>query len=228
MNDPLIQDSINFARSNKHLFIDAACSEVSESESPIAVFMAGTPGAGKTEVAKNIMAFFDVEPCRIDADDFRKLIPGYNGANSSLVQPAAAMMVDKVLDVVFSKSYSFILDGTFAVGKSVANIKRALRHGFEVQIYFVYQEPKEAWAFTKARELKEGRNVPLETFIDAYFKSRENVKKVKEEFGDQVLLQVIVKSYHSNEETVHNDVQDLDKVLPILYNKDELKEILNG
>lgn len=228
MDDPLTHESIAFARANKSVFIEYVCGSAVESKAPIAVFMAGTPGAGKTEVAKSIMEFFEVEPCRIDADDFRTLIPGYDGANSSLVQPAAAMMVDKVLDVVLSKRYSFILDGTFAVGKSVVNIKRALRHGFEVQIYFVFQQPEEAWEFTKAREKSEGRMVPLDTFIDAYFNSRENVKKVKAEFGDQVLIQVIVKSYHSNEETVYSDVQDLDKVLPILYNKDELKEKLDG
>ena len=113
MNDPLIQESIKFARENKQLFIDTVCSGINPSEYPIAAFMAGTPGAGKTEVAKSIMDFFAVEPCRIDADDFRVLIPGYTGANSSLVQPAAAMMVDKVLDVVFKQRLSFILDGTF-------------------------------------------------------------------------------------------------------------------
>lgn len=228
MNDPLVQQSIDFVRQNKQIFFDAVCGNAIPSDNPIAAFMAGTPGAGKTEMAKNIMGFFDVEPCRIDADEFRALIPGYNGTNSSVVQPAASMAVDKVLDRVLDKNYPFILDGTFAIGKSVMNIKRALRRGFDVHIYFVYQDPKEAWDFTKIREISEGRVVPIETFIDAYFKSRENVRKVKEEFGDNVLLHVIVKSYNKSEEEVYNDVDDLDKILPILYNKDELKEILNG
>lgn len=228
MDNPLIQESIRFARANRQIFIDKVTNGAVASEFPIAAFMAGTPGAGKTELARNIMALFDTKPCRIDADDFRQLIPGYDGANSSLVQPAAAMMVDKVFDVVIDRGFSFILDGTFAVGKSVENIKRAIRHGFEVQVYFVYQDPKEAWEFTKIREQKEGRHVPLDAFVDAYFKSRENVKSVKGEFGNKVLLQVIVKSYHSNEEAIYNDVTDLDKILPMLYNKDELKGILNG
>lgn len=227
-DDTLTQESIDYVKHNKHIFIDAVCQNAIPSANPIAVFMAGTPGAGKTEIAKSVMEFFEVEPCRIDADDFRELIPGYNGSNSNLVQRAASLAVDKVLDKVIAGNHSFILDGTFAIGKSVMNIKRALRHGFEVHIYFVYQNPKEAWEFTKIREAKEGRMVPLETFVDVYFKSRENVKKVKDEFGDKVLLQVIVKSYSKNEENVYSDVDDIEKVLPILYNKEELKEKLNG
>lgn len=223
-----MQASIEYVRHNKQVFIDAVCHDANPSEHPIAVFMAGTPGAGKTEVAKSIMEFFDVEPCRIDADDFRALLPGYNGSNSSTVQPAAAMAVDKVLDKVLDKRYSFILDGTFAIGKSVVNIKRALRHGFEVHIYFVYQDPKEAWDFTKIREEQEGRMVPLDMFIEAYFKSRDNVIQVKDEFGDAVLLQVIVKSYSRSEEAVYSDVKDIEKVLPILYSKSELSEKLHG
>ena len=226
--DPLARQAIEYVKANKAIFIDAVCGKATKTKQPMAVFMAGTPGAGKTEVAKSVMEFFDIEPCRIDADDFRALIPGYTGTNSDIVQPAASLAVDKVLDKVLDKKYSFILDGTFAIGKSVMNIKRALRRGFEVQIYFVHQEPKEAWEFTKIRERAEGRKVPLDTFVDAYFNSRLNVATVKQQFGDKVLLHVISKSYNANKETVYSNVDDLEKILPALYNKDKLKEVLNG
>lgn len=222
------QELVDFVKANKQLFVDAVCQNAQPSDNPIAVFMAGTPGAGKTEVAKSIMEFFETAPCRIDADDFRPLIPGYTGTNSDIVQPAASLAVDKVLDVVLAKKYSFILDGTFAINKSIMNIKRALRKGFEVHIYFIYQAPVEAWEFTKIRELAEGRSVPITVFVDAYYNSRANVSEVKAEFGNDVLLQVITKSYNENKETVYSDVQDLDKVLPKLYNKDELIRKLNG
>jgi len=226
--NPLTQESIDYVKTNKQLFVDAVCQDATSSDNPIAVFMAGTPGAGKTEVAKSIMEFFETAPCRIDADDFRGLIPGYNGKNSDTVQPAAALAVDKVLDVVLTKKFSFILDGTFAINKSIMNIKRALRKGFEVHIYFIYQDPVEAWEFTKIRERAEGRSVPISVFVDAYYNSRLNVSKVKSEFGNDILLQVITKSYNEDKETVHSDVLDLDKVLPKLYNKDELIRKLNG
>lgn len=228
MNDEkLAKEAIDFVKANKQLFINAVCDGALRNEHPIAVFMAGTPGAGKTEIAKSLIELFDIEPCRIDADDFRELIPGYTGDNSRIVQAAASLAVDKVQDVVLDKHFSFILDGTFAIGKSIVNIKRAIRKDFEVQIYFVYQDPQEAWAFTKIREEKEGRHVPKETFINAYYESRNNVKAVKGEFGDQVTLRVIIKSYKNQTYDIYDDVQDLDKVLPNLYNKDELREVLN-
>ena len=221
-------EAITYVRSHKSVFINHVLKGASAQKDPVAVFMAGTPGAGKSEVARSITDLFETEPVIIDADEFRGLIPGYNGKNSSAIQPAAALAVDKVFDVVKNGKISFILDGTFAIGKSIMNIKRVVRNNFTVHIYYVYQDPKEAWEFTKVREEKEGRHVPKSTFIDAYYKSRENVKLVKGEFGEDVLLQVLVKSYNKNEETVYTDVQDLDKVLPILYNRDELEEILNG
>lgn len=227
-NEAVTQQAIAYVKSHKSIFIDAACKNTSPEENPVAVFMAGTPGAGKTEISKSIITLFSSVPTRIDADEFRSLIPGYDGSNSHLIQPAAALAVDKVLDIVIKNKLSFILDGTFAIKKSAMNIKRALRNGFTVHIYFVYQDPKEAWEFTKIREELEGRRVPLSIFIDAYYRSRENVQNVKNEFQDTILLQAVVKSYNSGEEHIYSNVTDLDKILPILYNKDELKELLNG
>lgn len=197
-------------------------------DQPVAVFMAGIPGAGKTEVAKSLLGLFEHEPIRIDADELRAFIPGYTGTNSSVVQSAASIAVDKVLDAVYAKHLPFILDATFAVGKATMNIKRALRKGYETQIYFVYQDPAQAWQFTKVREHKEGRKVPKEAFIHAYFGSRENVRKVKEEFGKAVTLRLIIRNFATGKYEVHDNIDDIDKHLPKLYNEDELKGMLNG
>ncbi|MFT8392339.1 MAG: zeta toxin family protein [Sporolactobacillus sp.] len=64
----------------------------------------------------------------------------------------------------------------------------------DVTLYYVYQDPIIAWQFTKAREDKEGRVVPKERFINAYFKSRENIKEVKETFGDKVELNIVMNT----------------------------------
>ncbi|MGO2714113.1 MAG: zeta toxin family protein [Pseudomonas helleri] len=112
-------------------------------ESPIAVFMCGSPGAGKTEISKALVELFesaeaDQRVLRIDPDDFRLLIPGYTGANSYLFQRAVTRVLEKVLDRVFEKSVSFILDGTmasFSVAKR--NIDRALAHNRVVQVLYV-------------------------------------------------------------------------------------------
>src|SRR3989344_6924175 len=58
-------------------------------ENPISLFMAGSPGAGKTEISKSFVKKFKDLPVRIDADDIRPLCPGYIGSNAHLFQKAA-------------------------------------------------------------------------------------------------------------------------------------------
>lgn len=55
-----------------------------EDAHPVSLFMAGSPGAGKTEISKRLIEKFSNKPVRIDADEIRELIPGYTGANSYL------------------------------------------------------------------------------------------------------------------------------------------------
>ena len=74
-----VGEAVTFVREHKRLFIDytlANATTVPEGSVPVAVFMAGTPGAGKTEIAKSLMSLFDYEPVRIDADDYRSLFQG--------------------------------------------------------------------------------------------------------------------------------------------------------
>jgi UDP-N-acetylglucosamine kinase len=96
-----------------------------------------------------------------------------------------------------------------------------------VQIYFVYQDPLDAWEFTKIRERKEGRRVPKDAFINAYFASRQNIKQVKDELGDAVLLTLIIKNYTTGERKVLDNVDSIEKYIPKIYNKDELEGMIN-
>lgn len=222
------QDAINYVKANKQIFIQHVISQYdgNKPSKPIAVFMAGTPGAGKTEVANSLIDIFDHRPVHIDADDFRTLIPGYTGSNSELVHAAASIAVDKAMDAVVNSGIPFILDGTFAVGKAVANIKRSFRHGYDTQIYFIYQDPIEAWRFTQIREQKEGRRVPKEAFVHAYFTSRQNVEAVMSELGHEITLHVIIKNYQTETHETHANVLTLADVLPRLYTKEKLMELL--
>lgn len=227
--EKLIAEAVEYVKLHKAEIVDQVLSygEYRPSDNPVAVFMAGTPGAGKTEIAESLIELFVNEPIRIDADELRELIPGYDGSNSHIVQTAASIAVDKILDTVLSKHLPFILDATFAVGKAGVNIKRAVRKGYDTQIYFVYQDPVEAWKFTKIREQREGRFVPKEAFINAYANSRKNVQKVKQEFGDMVTLRLIIKNYSTGEHKVYDMIDSVEKYLPKPYNEEELKELLN-
>lgn len=91
----LEQAALEFARANKKKIAKEITDRqryLSES-SPVSVFMAGSPGAGKTEFSKRYLSLLQensgYEILRIDPDDYRSRIPGYTGSNSWLVQGAA-------------------------------------------------------------------------------------------------------------------------------------------
>lgn len=57
------------------------------SDMPISVFMAGSPGAGKTEFSKRLLEILDKnrpKVVRMDGDELRKYLPGYTGGNSKI------------------------------------------------------------------------------------------------------------------------------------------------
>jgi hypothetical protein len=60
-----------------------------------------------------------------------------------------------------------------------------LDKGRKVAIFYIYQDPLIAWKFTQIREKVEGRYIPKEAFIDAFFNAKENVEKMKKEFQVQ-------------------------------------------
>ena len=200
---------------------------------PAAVFMAGSPGAGKTEMAKEISRIFDPEPVHIDADDFRTQFPGYNGKNSSLFQQAATDMVQKILDRVLhtakkGPAVPFILDGTFSYARVQENVKRALDRGYALEIYYVYQKPLLAWQFTKAREAKDGRLVSEEVFIHTFIQARDNVLMVKKLFGDQINISMIIKNDDAKKGEVYAylSYDELEQRLPMSYNEGTLRKEL--
>ncbi len=151
-------------------------------KNPVSVFMAGSPGAGKTEASKELLAETmrgsERRVLRIDADELRDRFPGYDGKNAALFQGAAAILVEKIHDKALEQGQSFLLDGTLSnYEKAEANVRRSLGRGRTVQILYVYQDPKLAWEFVKARESTEGRYVPPEEFVDQYFGARETANR---------------------------------------------------
>ncbi|HBM6831735.1 zeta toxin [Enterococcus faecium] len=159
----------------------------------------------------------------IDADYFRAQFPEYNGKNSSVFQKASSWLVEQSLKYVLEHGYSFILEDTFAILSAEKNIIRALKNNFRVTIFYVYQDPKVAWDFTRKRELAEGRHVPKEMFINAFFKSRENIEKVKNRHPE-VVLHIMIKDYQNDISEVHYAADNIQLVLPIQYTSKELEE----
>ncbi len=184
---------------------------------PISAFMAGSPGAGKTEFSKSLIKILEGDNerrvVRIDGDEVRPLIPGYAGNNSHLFQGAISLIVEKVHDLVLHQKQSFVLDSTFAkYEKAADNIRRSLEKNRPVFIFYIYQRPEVAWRFTQAREAAEGRNIPKSAFIEQFLGAREVVNRVAKDFGDTVVVFFVKKDFEKN--TVENIVKiELGKTL---------------
>lgn len=201
---------------------------------PVSVFMAGSPGAGKTEFSKELVNVLfsnskDKYVVRIDADEIRNVLPSYNGMNSYLFQPAASIAVEKLHDHVLSKKQNFILDGTLSnFEKAKDNIKRSIKKGRSVFIFYVYQEPVTAWEFTQHREKKEGRHIPKEIFIDQFFSAKDTVNRIKEHFGKQIVIYLVEKDLKQKTVNVMVNVDKIDNYIKFKYTKDSLIEALKN
>jgi len=201
---------------------------------PISVFMAGSPGAGKTEFSKNLIQILEKDKSRsvvrIDADDLRDYIPGYTGNNSHLFQGAVSLLVEKIHDYVLSNKQSFVLDGTFSkLAKAVENLERSITKKRTIFIFYVYQKPEVAWRFTKKREQKEGRYIPKEAFIKHFFNAKNTVDHVLEKFGDRVVIFLVKKDFEQDTEDVVEikpNGQSIDVLIKDRYTIDKLKELL--
>ena len=193
---------------------------------PMSFFMAGSPGAGKTEISTRLSVHFTQKPIRIDADEIRTFCEGYTGENSHIFQKAASKGVHILYDYALKKNINVILDGTFAYHGALKNIKRSLDHGRKVEIYFVYQDPLKAWEFTKKREVIEHRKISKEIFIDSFIKAQENTNEAKKHFGSSIELNLIVNNFEKNLERLELNISSIDSFIKKIYTKNELNKLI--
>ncbi|MEY8252715.1 MAG: zeta toxin family protein [Colwellia sp.] len=195
---------------------------------PVSVFMAGSPGAGKTEASKALIEQFKGDVIRIDADEFRHEFEGYSGDNSWLFQHAVSILVEKVHDLVIKNSQSFILDGTLTNHRKAAlNIQRSIKRGRTIQLLYVYQEPVRAWEFVQAREKIEGRNIPLDRFIEQYFSARECVNKLKDEFDGDIKVDLLLQDRENVQRVYKANIDSIDNHVPEKYTPANLETLLS-
>ena len=225
----IYDEAIAYAKANRRA-IAKRCTDPQiylPEEHPVSVYMAGSPGAGKTEASIELIDSLGGGVLRIDPDDLRSELPGYDGENAWLFQRAVSVLVDHILDVAFDQSQSFLLDGTLTnFDKAVANIERSLKKKRGVQVLYVYQEPAQAWGFVQAREVLEGRRILAQTFADQYFGARDVVNKLKRHFGSSIRIDLLLKNIDGTNRSFVANVDQIDSHVPEKYDVDALRRML--
>lgn len=199
-------------------------------ENPVSVFMSGSPGAGKTEFSVDMIKQLEsngTKILRLDPDELRAEFEEYDGSNSYLFQSGVSLLIERALDFIYKNKQSFLLDGTLAsYNVAEKNIKRSLDKKRDVLILFVFQRPELAWQFVEAGEKVEGRKIKPEHFVSQYFGAQEVIHKLKEKFGKNIRVDVVLKD---NDGKVKNHYSNVDSVTPYLkpsLGLDEVKKIV--
>lgn len=229
--EQITEKAIKEAKKLKNKLAKEMVDHLPQEESAVSVFMAGSPGAGKTETARNMIKTFKkesgVDLVHIENDELRKVFEDYDGINSPLFQRPATLLVEAIHDRALKRDVSFILDSTLSsLEKAKDNIQRSLKRNRYVLIIFVYQEPEQAWCLVKAREIVEGRRVPEEVFVNQFMESQRVVSELKKLFQDQVDIIFIEKNIDGRNERPHFNVSDIDALLRKKYNRESLEAIV--
>jgi len=220
-----------FIKKNEKSIIEkfASLEKFPSRDNPFSIFMAGSPGAGKTEFSKAFIESSEPDSplyaVRIDADEIKDIIPQYKGNNSDVVQGAASLGVEKLYDYILKHNQNVIVDGTFAKYEiAYRNIKRSIEKKRIVSIFYIYQDPLVAWDFTQKREKIEGRYIPKEAFINSFFAAKENVERIKSEFKDKVMIFLIKKNDIDNSiEKFWVNIDSVDNYIKMTYTFDSLR-----
>ncbi len=219
-----------YVKDNRKKIVEERTAHFKQEENPVSSFMAGSPGAGKTEASLRLLKNAG-DILRIDADELRNYFRecGYDGTNSHVFQKAATRFVHEIHDAALKKRISFLLDGTFA-SENIArqNIQRSLKRNRDVVILFVYQSPLRAWRFVQERELVEGRRIRSEDFAEKFCASRDVVNKMKQEFGTKITLGLIRKDIDEGVQFYKKSIETIDDHIPKKYNKEQILQVIQN
>jgi len=232
MSDQQVTDTaIAIAKKIKKKIARKIVDHLPQEAAAVSVFIAGSPGAGKTETARQMIKMFrdssGVELVHIENDELRKEFEEYTGLNSPLFQTPATLLVEAIHDRALQRGVSFVLDSTLSsFDKAKSNIERSLKRDRSVFVIFVYQEPAQAWRLVQAREAVEGRRVPKEVFVEQFIESQRVVSDLKKVFKNQIDITFIEKNIDGQNNMPCFDVTDIDALLGKKYNRETLEMIV--
>jgi hypothetical protein len=201
---------------------------VAEGDAPIALVMAGLPGAGKTEFldsfSEELDRAFQESFVRIDLDEIVTIYPGYTPKTDQQFRSQGNITVSKCVDVVKERRYNMMIDGTFGGSSEVSlnNIERLLAAGYIIRMFLVHDDIETSWKFTQDRELLTDRGITRASFEEACVKVPQNVLKALEKFEKEQMFSMAVfiqkTPLRNKNYTLVRDRMQIDELLRRGYN----------
>ena len=189
------QKAIEYLNKNKQVFLEEYTKDIFPIEEKIAIFTAGMSGAGKTEFAIYLKEN-NPKILHIDTDEIRNFFEpvGYDGQNSDDFQKVASRGFNELFNYAIKNSYSMILDSNFSrVFQANQNIERLLKKGYNISIYYIYNDPKVCFEYATRREIVTHRKVPKDVFVKSNENSYRTVLEIKDIFKEKLTLNLIDK-----------------------------------
>jgi len=151
----------------------------------IALFMAGIPGAGKTEFTQNAIQE-SPELISIEHDQLVEYIDGYKPEAYYNFRKAGSVLVTRILEECLQHGYALVFDGTLSHENGIKNINKCLRNGYKVIVIYIVQDTTMAWELTRARELVKKRAIEKIGFIETCKKINANLLNIFKKYGANV------------------------------------------
>ena len=143
----------------------------------VAFFMAGIPGAGKTEFTDNAIKD-SPELISIEHDQLVEYIEDYKPEAYYNYRKSGSTLVSRIFKECLSHGYAFVFDGTLSHDNGVRNINKCFKHGYRVIVVYIVQDTNMAWELTQARELVKKRAIEKKGFIETCNKINANLLKI--------------------------------------------------
>lgn len=220
----------SWARKHKKDFANQMITRagVKAHDEPAAFFMAGLPGAGKTEFTTNLINDLSLKVVRIDMDEIATHIEGYTPEEAHAFREAATDLLNATFDRAVLRRVDFIMDGTFRSKNALKNLQRCEKKGYHTKLIYVHQAPLLAWDFTQSREKVEKRSINKTAFINTYFEIRANIMELRNIQIKNLTLELVVKDSDNSIGRRHENVSpsEIDELVGKIYTRDELERLI--
>jgi dephospho-CoA kinase len=220
-------------------YLNKYINKSSKQNRPIAVLVAGQPGAGKSAASRTAKKFLSEKGgyIRVDADRMRELIPTHGQVYpSDVTQQDAGRLVKSLRTKIIHEKRNFLEEGTFRDPEGLKNFVEGLKdRGYEVQLLAVSTaKEKSLLGVYKRYEMQieqgsthprilsdEYHNMAYQGFMQSLKKNERLFDQVKviNRAGDVLFDSALKKNKHDNAfETVYqyqklslNDVKKINE-----------------